>query len=126
MLLSRKKNKQPAREGEALHQRYAAALAVAILRRQLQAARLLSRRFERLPLWARKGVLLAYSLVMAGASGGLLVQATWAWASADGQALQEVSRFEEGHALPQPQRKATDSLLQSPIYFYPPKKPQEP
>ena len=90
-------------------ERRAAAIAHAILRRQVQAARLLSSRFERLPLWGRKCCLLAFCLLLGTASAWQLLQATRPLTAAE-------------YPVPGSRNAPADSLAQPSPIPYPPLK----
>jgi hypothetical protein len=75
MRLFPKKATPPAGEATSRQHRQATNLACAIARRQQQVAVLLSKRFEELPLQARKTCFLGFCLLMGSACGWPLLQA---------------------------------------------------
>lgn len=120
MLSFRKKNRLPGVRGCTPANRHAARLVFAIRRRQQQAARLLTARFNRLPLWSQKACLVSFCLVMACLNGRFLVLAVWPEAPTAKQLLpapaQVIRTDPPGSRGPALQhRQQVDSLRHGPI-----------
>jgi len=116
MLFKRKKPPKPGGvEGNSRQDRLARAIAGRILGWQEKAALWLNRSFARLPLRARKALLLLFCLLLGTASGFILLQALWPKERQTAAFFQKLLPEERAGRVPPDTLQGKDTnLLQTP------------